>query len=86
MNSLEAQPRLLAFAEREKSANARLRLENASVYPDVTVGVNVAREGSGTAREMPFNLAATTHIFTKTVEGGAQQVVAKKSTDVAQVN
>ncbi|MDR3452805.1 MAG: aspartate carbamoyltransferase [Rhodoferax sp.] len=35
---------------------------------------------------MPFNLAATTHIFTKTAEGGTQQVVAKKTTDAAQVN
>jgi hypothetical protein len=35
---------------------------------------------------MPFNLAATTHIFTKTAAGGDQQVVAKKSADVEQVN
>lgn len=34
---------------------------------------------------MPFSLAATTHIFTKTAEGGIQQVVAKKSADAAQV-
>lgn len=34
---------------------------------------------------MPFKLAATTHIFTKSSEGGAQRVVAKKSTDTAQV-
>lgn len=34
---------------------------------------------------MPFDLAATTHIFTKTAEGGTQQVLARKSTDAAQV-
>lgn len=34
---------------------------------------------------MPFSLAATTHIFTKTAEGGIQQVVAKKPDDAAQV-
>lgn len=34
---------------------------------------------------MPFSLAATTHVFTMTAEGGVQQVVAKKSTDAAQV-
>lgn len=34
---------------------------------------------------MPFSLAATTHIFSKTAEGGTQQVVTKKSNDVAQV-
>lgn len=35
---------------------------------------------------MPFDLSATTHIFAKSAEGGVQQVVAKDSTDAAQVN
>lgn len=34
---------------------------------------------------MPFSLAATTHIFSKTAQGGVQQVVAKKSDDGEQV-
>ncbi|KAB0503116.1 aspartate carbamoyltransferase [Pseudomonas moorei] len=34
---------------------------------------------------MPFSLAATTHVFTKTAEGGIQQVVAKPPGDAAQV-
>lgn len=34
---------------------------------------------------MPFSLKATTHIFTKTAEGGVQRVVAKSTTDVQQV-
>jgi hypothetical protein len=34
---------------------------------------------------MPFTLAATTHIFTKDGQGGVQRVVAKKSSDAAQV-
>ena len=34
---------------------------------------------------MPFSLAATTHIFSKGVDGGVQQVVAKNSNDNAQV-
>ena len=51
LQGLGAQPRLRALAEREKSANARLKLESANVYPDVTVGVNIAREGPGNARE-----------------------------------
>lgn len=34
---------------------------------------------------MPFSLAATTHVFTKTVAGGVQKVVAKKSTNATQV-
>lgn len=49
--SLESQPRLLAFSAREKSANARYRLERASVNPDVTVGLSVGREGPSGARE-----------------------------------
>ena len=43
-------------------------------------------EVSGRGKDvMPFSLAATTHIFTKTAEGGAQQVVVKKSADKEQV-
>jgi hypothetical protein len=34
---------------------------------------------------MPFSLKATTHIFTKTGEGGVQRVIAKNSTDTTQV-
>jgi len=34
---------------------------------------------------MPFALAATTHIFTKSAEGGVQRVVTKKSSDKTQV-
>lgn len=34
---------------------------------------------------MPFSLPATTHIFTKGAEGGVQRVVAKNSSDAAEV-
>lgn len=51
LSAVEAQPRLRALAERENSAAARLKLERASTYPDVTVGVNTAREGPSIARE-----------------------------------
>ena len=34
---------------------------------------------------MPFSLAATTHVFTKNAKGGVQRLVAKDSTDSAQV-
>lgn len=34
---------------------------------------------------MPFSLKATTHVFTKTAEGGTQRVVAKSVTDTNQV-
>lgn len=34
---------------------------------------------------MPFSLKATTHVFTKTAEGGVQRVVAKRASDAPQV-
>ncbi|WP_395702249.1 TolC family protein [Aquabacterium sp.] len=51
LSSIDAQPRLRALAARQDSAGARLRLEQASRTPDVTVGLNVGREGPGDARE-----------------------------------
>jgi hypothetical protein len=42
----------------------------------------VSRRGKNV---MPFHLPATTHIFTKSAEGGIQRVVAKKFTDTTQV-
>jgi cobalt-zinc-cadmium efflux system outer membrane protein len=49
--AVDTQPRLRALVERENSATSKLKLEQASTYPDVTVGVNVGREGPGSARE-----------------------------------
>jgi hypothetical protein len=43
---------------------------------------DVARRG---AEVMPFNLEATTHVFTKTARGGIQKVVAKNPSDPGQV-
>ena len=34
---------------------------------------------------MPFSLKATTHVFTKTAEGGTQRVIAKSPADAQQV-
>ncbi|RTL45490.1 MAG: TolC family protein [Burkholderiales bacterium] len=51
MASVDAQPRLRALQDRENSATAKLRLEQSSVYPDVTVGLNVGREGPNDGRE-----------------------------------
>lgn len=45
------QPRLRALAAREQSQRAKLRLEQASRWPDVTVGLNVGHEGPEAARE-----------------------------------
>lgn len=42
----------------------------------------VARHG---AHVMPFSLEQTTHIFTKTVQGGVQQVIVKDDSNTEQV-
>jgi hypothetical protein len=42
----------------------------------------VAQRG---AEVMPFNLAATQHVFTKTAQGGRQRVVATRATDSEQI-
>ncbi len=42
----------------------------------------VARRG---AEVMPFSLAATTHVFTETADGGVQRVVAKRADDAKQI-
>lgn len=49
---------------------------------DATRQADVARRGPDV---MPFSLAATKHVFTKTVDGGRQRVVARKAGDAAQV-
>lgn len=51
MASVEAQPKLRALREHENSATSKLKLAQAGVNPDVTVGLNVGREGPGDARE-----------------------------------
>lgn len=59
LSSIEAQPRLRALASRQEGATSRLRLEEASRYPDVTVGLNVGREGPGDARERLTTLSVS---------------------------
>ena len=51
LSAIDAQPRLRSLAARQDSAQARLKLEEAARYPDVTVGLSVGREGPGDARE-----------------------------------
>lgn len=48
LSAAERQPRLRALTTRESSAEARLNLERAKRYPDVTIGVNAGREGPAT--------------------------------------
>ncbi len=52
-------PRLRALAARENAARAHLAMERARRLPDVTVGVNVAREGAAEARERVTTLSVS---------------------------
>lgn len=49
---------------------------------DAARQAEVAKRG---AEVMPFDLKATTHVFTRTDTGGVQKVVAKDASDAAQV-
>lgn len=51
LSSMQALPRVQALAAREAAARARLAVEQGSRSPDVTIGVDVGREGAPTARE-----------------------------------
>ena len=54
----------------------------ATAAQDAQRQAEVAKRG---ADVMPFSLNATTHVFTKTADGGIQRVVAKSAGDAAQV-
>ena len=54
----------------------------ASYAADAARQAEVARRG---ADVMPFSLAATTHVFTKTANGGVQRVIARNPADTEQV-
>lgn len=50
---------LRALDHREQAARNRLGLERAAAYPDITVGLNSAREGPGEAREKIVGLSVS---------------------------
>ncbi len=50
---------LRALDHREQAARNRLGLERAAAYPDITVGLNSAREGPGDAREKFVGLSVS---------------------------
>ena len=60
---------------------ALVALASAVPAADADRQAGVARRG---AEVMPFDLAATMHVFTKTADGGVQRVVAKDRSDTAQ--
>lgn len=74
LSAVDTQPRLRALAERENSASSRVNLEQASTYPDVTVGLNVGREGLGIARERltTISLSVPLPLFRRNATGIGQ--------------
>ncbi|RQP21850.1 TolC family protein [Piscinibacter terrae] len=81
LQSVPALPRLQALNAREQSAQAKLRLERAARYPDVTVGMNVGREGPGDARERltTFTVSVPLPLFKHNAAG-----IGQASTELAQ--
>lgn len=59
LTTAASRPQLRALDHREQAARNRLGLERAAVYPDVTVGLNSAREGPGDAREKLIGLSVS---------------------------
>jgi len=57
--SVQSLPRQRALAARHDAARARVALERANRYPDVTVGLNVGREGPADARERVTTLSVS---------------------------
>jgi cobalt-zinc-cadmium efflux system outer membrane protein len=59
LTATDAQGRLRALAARKDGAQARLKLEQAARYPDLTVGLKVGREGPTDARERVTTLSVS---------------------------
>lgn len=59
LGTTDAQARLRALAAKQDGARARLQLEQASRYPDVTLGLTVGREGPADARERVTTLSVS---------------------------
>lgn len=75
-------PQLAALERREIAARSRLDLERASVYPDVTLGVNAGREGSNDLREqiVGFSVSVPLPLFRRNQAG-----IGKAMSDLTQI-
>nr|WP_315249546.1 TolC family protein [uncultured Duganella sp.] len=76
-----SRPLINALDLREQAASARLSLERAARYPDVTVGVATSREGSYSARERLVRLTLSVPLPLFKHNGGA---IGRASTELAQ--
>lgn len=84
LRSIDEQPRLQALAARENSAAAKLKLERASTYPDITVGLSVGREGPNDARERLTTLSVSVPLplFKRNASGIGQATTELSQTQI----
>lgn len=82
LESAATRPQLAALERRELAARSRLDLERASVYPDVTLGVNAGREGSNDLREqiVGFSVSLPLPLFRRNQAG-----IGKAMSDLTQI-
>jgi cobalt-zinc-cadmium efflux system outer membrane protein len=59
LTAAASRAQLRALDHREQAARNRLGLERAATYPDITLGLNSAREGPGDAREKVVGLSVS---------------------------
>ena len=59
LTAAASRAQLRALNHREQAARNRLGLERAATYPDITLGLNSAREGPGDAREKVVGLSVS---------------------------
>jgi cobalt-zinc-cadmium efflux system outer membrane protein len=85
LSQSDAQPRLQALRAREESARAKLGLERASRYPDLTVGLGVGREGSTAARERltTVSISVPLPLFKRNATGIGQAGTALTQAEIA---
>jgi len=82
LESANRRPQFDALTQREQAARSRLGLERAARSPDVTVGLGMAREGPGDARERVtgINLSVPLPVFRRNAAA-----IGRASADLTQV-
>lgn len=82
--TIDERPRLQALAARENSAAAKLKLERASTYPDITVGLSVGRDGPNDARERLTTLSVSVPLplFKRNASGIGQTTTELSQTQI----
>jgi len=81
LEAAATRPQLRTLESRERAARSQLALEQAAVYPDVTLGVGMGREGFNDARERLtlFSVSVPLPLFRRNQAG-----IGRASTELAQ--